>query len=72
MPKFGPLKLRDLIKSLRQYGFEGPYAGGKHPFMVKGDLSISIPNPHGGDIRRELLKRILKQAGISKMEWEKL
>ena len=72
MPKFGPIKLKDLIKSLRKYGFDGPYAGGKHPFMVKGDLSISIPNPHGGDIRRELLKRILKQAGISKTEWEKL
>ena len=40
--------------------------------MIKGDLSISIPNPHGEDIRRELLKRILKQAGISKKEWEKL
>lgn len=72
MPKFGPIKLRYLIKYLRQYGFEGPYAGGKHPFMMKGDLSISIPNPHREDIRRELLQRILKQAGISKKEWEKL
>lgn len=72
MPKLGPIKLKDLIKNLRKYGFQGPYTGGKHPFMMKGDLSISIPNPHGEDIRRELLKRILRQAGISKREWEKL
>jgi len=50
MPKFGPIKLRDLIKCLRKCGFIGPYAGGKHPFMMKGDFSISIPNPHGEDI----------------------
>lgn len=40
--------------------------------MVKGGLSIVIPNPHVGDIGSELLKRILKQAGVSREEWEKL
>lgn len=72
MPRFGPIKYRDLIRYLRDYGFEGPYSGGKHPFMVKGDVTITIPNPHGVDIGRELLKRILRQAGISKEKWEKL
>ncbi|MGI0025783.1 MAG: hypothetical protein ACREA4_11665, partial [Nitrososphaera sp.] len=36
-------------------GFEGPYSGGKHPFMVKGEIALRIPNPHQGDIGRELL-----------------
>lgn len=72
MPKFGPIKQKELIRNLRKCGFDGPYAGGKHPFMMKGDVSITIPNPHGEDIRRELLKKILNQAGISIALWEKL
>jgi len=70
MPSFGPVKRKDFIKYLQQAGFDGPYAGGKHQFMVKGDITLAIPNPHQGDIGRELLNRILRQAGISRDEWE--
>ncbi|KAF0122166.1 MAG: hypothetical protein FD151_896 [bacterium] len=55
----------------RKLGFDGPYSGGKHPFMVKGDLTLTIPNPHQKAIGRELLSRILRQAEVSKEEWEK-
>ena len=72
MPPFGAIKRSDLIKCLRKWGFDGPYSGGKHPFMVKGDLTLTIPNPHQKDIGREFLTRILRQAGISKEEWERL
>ncbi|RJP93730.1 MAG: type II toxin-antitoxin system HicA family toxin [Desulfobacteraceae bacterium] len=72
MPPFGPLKRKDLLKCLRQFGFDGPYSGGKHQFMAKGDITIRIPNPHQADIGKELLARILRQAGISRDEWEKL
>ncbi len=72
MPHFGPIKQRDLVRYLKRFGFDGPYYGGKHPFMVKGDLTLTIPNPHKGDIGRELLARILKQACIEKTEWEDL
>ncbi len=72
MPPFGPISRRDLIRALRQAGFDGPYSGGKHPFMIKGDLTLTLPNPHQGEIGRELLFRILRQAGISKEEWERL
>jgi len=72
MPAFGPVKRDVLIRCLRKRGFDGPYSGGKHPFMVKGDLTLTIPNPHQKDIGRELLTRILRQAGVSKEEWEKL
>ena len=71
MPAFGPVKRSDLVKYLRKYGFDGPYSGGKHPFMVKGDLTLTIPNPHRKDIGKEFLNRILRQAGISKEEWER-
>ena len=72
MPAFGPVKRAELIKCLRKCGFDGPYSGGKHPFMVKRDLTLTIPNPHKKDIGKEFLTRILRQAGISKEEWERL
>ncbi|MGO8704657.1 MAG: type II toxin-antitoxin system HicA family toxin [Candidatus Brocadiia bacterium] len=61
-----------MVRSLHRAGFDGPYAGGKHTFMVKGSLALTIPNPHQRDIGQELLARILRQAGISRKEWEAL
>ena len=72
MPRLGPIKRRELTQCLRQLGFEGPFSGGKHQFMIKGDRALWIPNPHRGDIGVELLIRVLRQAGISKEEWERL
>ena len=72
MPHFGPIKRKDLIQYLRALGFEGPYSGGKHQFMVKGEITLRIPSPHRGDIGKELLSRILKQAKIDKEKWESL
>ncbi|HEY9614245.1 type II toxin-antitoxin system HicA family toxin [Allocoleopsis sp.] len=72
MPSFGSISRRDLIAALRNAGFEGPYSGGKHQFMVRDSLRVRIPNPHQGDISQNLLARILKQAGIDREEWEDL
>jgi len=72
MPEFGATRRRDLILGLRKAGFDGPYSGGKHPFMIKGNLTVTIPNPHREDIGRELLARILRQAGIAHEQWERL
>lgn len=72
MPAFSPIKRRDLILNLRKAGFDGPYSGGNHQHMVKGQLRLIIPNPHKGDIAPALLTKILRQAGISRDEWENL
>ena len=72
MPPFGPLEREDLLRHLKRLGFEGPYSGGKHQFVVRGPLTIHISNPHDGDIGVGLLLRILRQAGISREEWERL
>jgi predicted RNA binding protein YcfA (HicA-like mRNA interferase family) len=72
MPRFGPTKRADLVRYLRKLGFEGPYSGGKHQFMVRGTLRVRIPNPHRGDIRRELLSKLLQEAGVTRSEWEEL
>jgi len=70
MPRLGPISRRDLIRALRRAGFDGPYTGGRHAFMVRGQVTLTIPNPHQGDIGRELLSRILRQAGLSRADWE--
>lgn len=72
MPPVGPIKRQKLIKTLQQAGFEGPYSGGKHQYMVRGTLRLVVPNPHHSEISPALLSRILKQAGISREEWEQL
>ena len=72
MPPFGPVKRKALIDYLRELGFDGPHAGGKHQYMVKGQFKVRLPNPHQGDIGRDLLARILRQAEIAREEWERL
>ncbi|MEO8955490.1 MAG: type II toxin-antitoxin system HicA family toxin [Ktedonobacteraceae bacterium] len=74
MPHLGPIKRKDLIYYLRQLGFEGPYPGGNHQYMVKikEKITLTIPNPHHGDIGEGLLAKLLKQAGVDKATWEKL
>ncbi|MDF1522768.1 MAG: type II toxin-antitoxin system HicA family toxin [Trueperaceae bacterium] len=69
MPPFGPIARRDLVRALQALGFTGPYAGGRHHFMIRGDRTVRIPNPHGSDISRDLLARILRQAGVDREEW---
>jgi predicted RNA binding protein YcfA (HicA-like mRNA interferase family) len=72
VPRFGPIKRDELIKLLLITGFDGPHSGTKHQFIIKGELRLRLPNPHQGEIGKELLARILKQAGISRHIWERL
>ena len=72
MPQLRPIKRAELIRYLQILGFEGPFSGGKHQFMLKGVIRLRLPNPHKKDVGRELLSRILKQAGVDKDSWEKL
>jgi predicted RNA binding protein YcfA (HicA-like mRNA interferase family) len=72
MPRLGPTKRRDLIKYLRELGFDGPYTGSRHQLMVRGEVTVRIPNPHRSEIGKELVVRILRQAGVDRNEWEQL
>lgn len=65
-----PISWRELVRKLKRFGFIGPFIGGKHPYMTRGNLVLTIPNPHKGDIGIQLLIKILKQARINnKDEW---
>jgi len=69
--KLSPVSWKQLVSKLKSFGFDGPYSGGKHPFMIKGDLVLTLPNPHRKQIGVDLISRILKEAGISRDEWLK-
>lgn len=66
-----PVSWKQLVKGLKDLGFEGPFSGGKHPYMIKGELVLTLPNPHKKDIGLDLLSRILRQGGIKKEDWLK-
>ncbi|PIU31080.1 MAG: hypothetical protein COT06_10075 [Syntrophobacteraceae bacterium CG07_land_8_20_14_0_80_61_8] len=70
MTTLKPVSRRELLKRLKALGFEGPYSGGNHEFMVRGMRRVILPNPHRHDIGTDLLSRILRQAGMSRAEWE--
>ena len=67
--KIGPLSWTEFVRRLRNFGFDGPFQGGKHPYMIKGDIVLTIPNPHRSEISSDLIVRIIRQAGISREEW---
>ena len=69
MAKLSPISWSNLVKKLKKFGFNGPYQGGKHPYMVKGDLVLTLPNPHRKEIGIDLLIRILRQTNIDKERW---
>ena len=71
MPKLGPVSWKELVRRLKFFGFDGPFAGGRHLYMTKGGLVLTIPNPHSKDIGVELLQRILKQGWINRKDWLK-
>ena len=70
MTRIGPVSRRELIQRLRRLGFEGPFTGGRHEFMTRGRVRLIVPNPHRQEISTDLLAHILRQAGISREEWQ--
>jgi len=59
-----------MIRRLSILGFEGPFPGSGHSYMVREHLYVKIPNPHHGEeIGICLLAEILRKAKISREEW---
>ncbi len=71
MAKLKPVSRRELVSKLKALGFSGPFSGGKHEWMRRGTLRVTIPNPHGGSIDPGLVRRILREAGIEIEEWNR-
>ena len=74
MSRILPVARDELIRRLKKLGFQGPYPGSGHAYMIKelaeGRVYVSIPNPHHKkDISVKLLIQILHESGISRDEW---
>ncbi len=69
MPPLGPIKQKTSIARLFALGFEPPQPGGDRAYRKGRGRKLRIP-PHREEIGAGLLARILRQAGISRKEWE--
>jgi predicted RNA binding protein YcfA (HicA-like mRNA interferase family) len=73
MPKMKPIPRRELLRKLKQLGFEGPFPGGKHDAMRRPGDQAKVPIPRDDaksrEIGVELQKRIMKEIGVSLKEW---
>jgi predicted RNA binding protein YcfA (HicA-like mRNA interferase family) len=69
MPGLKPVTWREFVRRMRELGFEGPYAGGRHPQMLRGKVTVIIPNSHEGEIGVGFLTRLFRQAGVTREEW---
>ncbi len=44
MSRWSPCKHRTFIRRLRELGFDGPYSGTRHQFMVYEQYRLAIPS----------------------------
>ena len=44
MSRWTPCKRREFIRKLRKFGFDGPYSGTRHQFMVVGQKRLAVPS----------------------------
>ena len=66
MSKLVPVSRAKLIRRLRKIGFEGPFPGSDHDFMVRGDNFVRIPNSHRREIGTNLISEILREGEITR------
>jgi hypothetical protein len=76
MPARQPLKRREFIRKLRALGFDGPFSGTRHQFMVLGQHRQTIPTNSEYSVPqvRMLLRQVESILGrtISLDEWDSL
>lgn len=64
-----PISRAKLIYGLKKIGFQGPFPGSDHDYMVRGDNFVRIPNTHRREIGANLISEILREGEISRDEW---
>jgi hypothetical protein len=76
MAGWRPLKRRDFIRRLRALGFDGPFSGTRHQFMIFGQHRQTIPTNSEFSVPqiRMLLRQIesILTRRISLDEWNSL
>lgn len=76
MSQWRRCKRRDFIHRLRKLGFNGPYSGTRHQFMVYQQHRLAIPSSTEYSVPQ--LRMMLREVGeimgrqISAEEWKRL
>ncbi len=76
MSRWSPCKRRQFIQRLRKLGFDGPFSGTRHQFMVYQEHRLAVPSNAEYSIPqlRMMLKEVELILGrkITADEWERL
>ena len=76
MAGWRPLKRRDFIRKLRALGFDGPYSGTRHQFMILGQNRQTIPTNSEYSVPqiRMLLRQVesILERRVSLEEWNSM
>lgn len=76
MSQWMPCKRREFIRRLRKLGFDGPYSGTKHQFMIYKAQRLTIPsnNEYSVPQLKMMIGEIeaILERHISASEWNSL
>lgn len=76
MSRWTPCKRRDFINRLRELGFDGPFSGTKHQFMVYKQHRLAIPSntEHSIPQLKMMIREVENIIGreITADEWNRL
>jgi hypothetical protein len=74
--RWTPCKRREFIRRLRMLGFDGPFSGTRHHFLILGENRLTIPSNEEDSVPQ--LKMMLREAAailgreITLEEWDRL
>ena len=71
MPRLPALKPKQVIKVLEKAGFSFIRQKGSHKIYIKRGVGITVPF-HNKDMRKGILRNIVKQSGLTIEEFLKL
>ena len=76
MSPWQPCKRQVFIKRLRKLGFEGPFSGTRHQFMVFGNYRLSIPSNAEYSVPqlRKMIREVesILSRTLASAEWNRL
>ena len=76
MSQWAPCKRRDFIRKLRKLGFDGPFSGTRHQFLIFAQHRLAIPSnaeysiPQLKMMVREIEEIVCRVITVD--EWDKL
>lgn len=76
MSRWTPCKRREFIRRLRVLGFDGPFSGTRHQFLIYGESRLTIPSndeysvPQLRLMLREASQLLGREIGLE--EWNRL